>query len=134
MWSYFLSGDIFMKYTVKLNDNKDFTALFRRGRFVAGQYCAVYFRKNGRGINRTGFSTGKKIGNAVCRNRARRIMRQAYREKEELFPKGLDIIFSARQDISGCKTYDLTDFIEKRVIPGINRELSGKKKKPDKKQ
>ena len=123
-----------MKYTVKLNDNKDFTALFRRGKFVAGQYCTVYFRKNGRSINRTGFSTGKKIGNAVCRNRARRIMRQAYREKEELFPKGLDMIFSARQDISGCKTYDLTAFIEKRVIPGMTRELSGKNKKPDKKQ
>lgn len=109
-----------MKYTVKLNENRDFVSLYKKGRFVAGRCCVVYFCKNGRKFNRAGFSTGKKIGNAVCRSRARRVLRQAYRETEHLFPKGLDIVFTARENTPFCKTYHVTSFIEKKVIPKIS--------------
>ena len=109
-----------MKYTVKLNDNKDFVSLYKKGKYAAGRCCTVYFRKNGRGVNRVGFSSGKKVGNAVCRNRARRVMRQAYRETEEFFPKGLDIVFTAKEPASECKTYHIVQFILKKVIPRVN--------------
>ena len=119
-----------MKYTVKLNDNKDFVSLYKKGKYTVGRCCAVYFRKNGRGFNRVGFSSGKKVGNAVSRNRARRVMRQAYRETEERFPKGLDIVFTAREDAASCKTYHITAFILKKLIPAVNSfvsDPSGKK-------
>ena len=118
-----------MKYTVKLNDNKDFTSLYKKGRYAAGRCCVVYFRKNGKRFNRVGFSTGKKIGNAVCRSRARRVMRQAYRETEELFPKGIDMVFTARAGAASCKTYHITSFIEKKVVPAVNGLFEKKKEK-----
>ncbi len=60
-----------MLYTIKLNKNKDFVRLYTKGAFVSGGICTVYFRKNGTDKNRFGITTGKKIGNAVSRSRAR---------------------------------------------------------------
>ena len=121
-------GDV-MKYTVKLNQNKDFVSLYNRGRFVAGKDCVVYFRKNGRKINRLGISTGKKIGNAVCRSRARRVIRQAYRENEELFPKGYDIVVTARAGAAVCKSYHISSFFRKKAIPEMGRSAKPAPKK-----
>ncbi len=109
-----------MLFTVKINDNKDFVRLYGKGAFVSCGMCTVYYRKNGRKINRIGISTGKKIGNAVMRSRARRVIRQAYRENEKDFPKGYDIVVSARAGSTQCKTYHISTFFRKKVIPSMN--------------
>lgn len=108
-----------MLFTVKINDNKDFVRLYGKGAFVSCGMCTVYYRKNGKKINRIGISTGKKIGNAVMRSRARRVIRQAYRENEKDFPKGYDIVISARAGSTQCKTYHLSSFFKKKVIPSM---------------
>ena len=43
-----------------------------------------------------GLTTAKKIGNAVQRNRARRVMREAYRLLEDKLEKNCDIVLVAR--------------------------------------
>ena len=64
-----------MLFTVRLKDNKEFVRLYGKGAFVSCGMCTVYYRRNGRKENRIGISTGKKIGNAVMRSRARRVIR-----------------------------------------------------------
>ena len=108
-----------MLYTIKLNDNKDFVRLYGKGAFMSCGMCTVYYRRNGKKINRMGISTGKKIGNAVMRSRARRVIRQAYRENEEGFPKGYDIVVAARAGSTQCKSYHISTFFRKQVIPAM---------------
>ncbi len=123
-----------MLYTIKLNKNKDFLRLYSKGTFVSCSMCSVYYRRNGKKNNRIGISTGKKIGNAVDRSRARRIIRQAYREKEMEFPVGYDIVVCARKSIKGCKTYNIKKFFSSRVIPAMKnpaKETKGKKTEND---
>lgn len=108
-----------MLYTIKLNDNKDFVRLYGKGAFVSCGMCTVYYRRNGRKVNRFGVSTSKKIGCAVERNRARRVIRQAYRENEDKFPIGYDMVFSARTGSTSCKTYHISRFIQKKLIPAM---------------
>ena len=40
-----------------------------------------------------GTSVGRRFGNAVRRNRAKRIIRELYRTRKEIFPVGIDIVF-----------------------------------------
>ena len=108
-----------MLFTVRLKDNKEFVRLYGKGSFVSCGMCTVYYRRNGRKENRIGISTGKKIGNAVMRSRARRVIRQAYRENEADFPKGYDIVITARQGSTECKSYHISTFFKKKVIPAM---------------
>ena len=99
-----------MLYTEILNDNKDFLVLYRKGKT---------------GKVRIGITAGKKIGNAVHRNRAKRIIRQAYRENECLMPLGIDIVIVARSAVCSAKSQELSCYLRKYGIPEINRLLFG---------
>lgn len=108
-----------MKYTIILNDNKDFVNLYKKGRFIAGRVCVVYYRKNNKNYNRFGITAGKKVGNAVVRSRCRRIIRQAYRENEAIFPKGFDIVITAREACSDAKSTHISSFLVNKAIPNM---------------
>ncbi len=111
-----------MRYTIKINKNKDFVSLYKRGKAIFSKACVVYYRRNGRGVNRIGITTGKKVGNAVDRSRARRIIRQAYRECEAFFPKGYDIVIVARDYAAECKSTYIKSFLESKVITAIKND------------
>lgn len=49
----------------------------------------------------------RRVGGAVERNRARRILRAAWRELAPRLEDGYDIVLVARQGIRGAKTQDL---------------------------
>ena len=116
-----------MLFTTIIKSNKDFMRAYRKGKFKANNIVSVYFFSNKSPYNRIGITTSKKIGNAVKRNRARRIIREAYRNTETLFPVGYDIVFVARPDIISAKSNDIEKFIKKRVIKEINRQFKIKK-------
>ncbi len=110
-----------MLFTTIIKSNKDFMKVYKKGRFSANSLITVYFLPNRSPYNRIGITTSKKIGNAVQRNRARRIIRAAYRNTEKLFPIGFDIIFVARTDILNAKSTNIETFIKKRVLKEMNK-------------
>lgn len=85
-----------MLHTIMLNQNSDFRRLYYRGKSRNHSYLITYARKNKLGINRIGITTSKKIGKAHSRNRAKRIIREAYRQNEHMVPLGWDFVFVAR--------------------------------------
>ncbi len=62
-------------------------------------------------VNRIGITVTKKIGGAVVRTRARRVIREAYRltEKEYDVKKGYIIIFVARNSVTNAKSSDVKE-------------------------
>lgn len=121
-----------MKYTVTVKENKDFLNAYKKGGYTAGRAVTVYYRKNGRGKNRLGITTGKKAGNAVQRSRCRRIIRAAFRENEELFPKGFDYIITARPGCADCKSTQISGFLRNKVIPSVERYAQKNKQRKNK--
>lgn len=85
-----------MQHTEMLKENRDFRRLYGRGKSKAGPVLVTYCLKSRRGYNRIGVTTSKKIGNAVQRNRARRVIKEAYRLLEEEVRPSWDICFVAR--------------------------------------
>ena len=68
-----------MKAYTPLTANGDFRALYHRGRSAVHAGVVVYVRPNRKKGLRLGITTGKKLGNAVQRNRCRRIIREGFR-------------------------------------------------------
>lgn len=122
-----------MIYTIKMKENKEFLGLFKKGYYVCGRACVVYFRRNGTSMNKLGISTGKKTGNAVVRSRCRRIIRQAYRENEQLIPRGFNIVVVSREGCGDCKSTDISKFIRTKLIPAMNDPNPKKRSKSVKK-
>ncbi|MBR5437488.1 MAG: ribonuclease P protein component [Clostridia bacterium] len=66
-----------MQKYLTLKENTDFNRVYYRGKSSAKPALVVYALKNRVGICRVGITTSKKTGNAVERNRSRRIIRAA---------------------------------------------------------
>ncbi len=114
-----------MVYTEVLKRNKDFQLCYHKGKSFASKYVIVYARPNGQPFNRLGITTGKKIGNAVCRSRSRRLIRQAWRENELAAPIGLDIVIVARTGLADAKSQDLSYYFRKYGFPLLHRSYEG---------
>ena len=83
-------------YLTTLNKNKDFKKIYFKGKSYVSSSVVVYALKNRNNLSRYGITTSKKIGCAVKRNRARRIIKQAFREISYKLKPGYDFIFVAR--------------------------------------
>ena len=91
-----------MKFSSALKLNHVFRRLYTTQGYANGM-LVLYARPNRLGVNRVGITTGKKLGHAVVRNRARRRLREVYRLNEAMFKPGFDIVVVARHR---CVTAD----------------------------
>lgn len=107
----------------RLKKRKDFKRVYKRGKSSASKSLVIYVLFNKTDVTRIGFSVSKKIGNAVERNRVKRLLREACRLNMEKIPPGYDIIFIARVRI---KKYSYPE-IEKEFLKLINKLFKGKK-------
>lgn len=105
-----------------LRKKKDFTAIYNKGRSIGEKYVVLFTRKNNLEYNRTAFLASKKVGNSVSRNRARRLMKESYRELEQNLESGYDLIWIARNTICNLKCADVKKSMEAALKKsGINR-------------
>ena len=68
-----------MRYRT-LDKNWQFNRVYGRGKSYVHPHCVLYVAKNRLGYTRIGLTATKKVGHAVQRNRARRVMRAALSE------------------------------------------------------
>ena len=81
---------------VPLNENKDFRRIYAKGKSYVSSSVITYVSKKRCKQIRIGITASKKIGNAVQRNRARRLIRESVRHLTEDIKDGYDFVFVAR--------------------------------------
>lgn len=119
-----------MKKTVKLNRNSMFRRLYRVGETRVTPYYVAYMARNGRRGRRLGITATKKIGNAVQRNRARRVISEAYRLLEDKLPDHVDIVIVARKKTVYVKMQTVLESMEQVLVKGPQAGRGRAKRRP----
>lgn len=102
-----------MSKYITVKENRDFARAYRRGKSCVSPVLVTYALKvKGTGL-RYGVTTGKKIGNAVKRSRARRVIRASYFQLFNQLKPGYILIFVARGK---------TPFVKSQVVTKAMRQ------------
>ena len=104
-----------MLHTVVIKENHIFRRLYHRGKYQAHPLLVTYALKNRLPVNRFGITASKKIGGAVERNRAKRVIRAAYRQLEPQLPLGWDILFVARTRTTSVKMDEVATVMRRQL-------------------
>ena len=104
---------------IAIRENHLYNKAYRQGKRAVEKHVAVYVLRDFAAarlkkenpqkvfVNRLGLTVSKKIGGAVQRNRAKRIIRAAYDAKRDELKTGFLIVISAREAINGAKSTDV---------------------------
>lgn len=95
-----------------ISKNRDFRRVYTKGKYFSSPVLITYIIKNRLNSTRVGITASKKTGNAVKRNRSRRIIREAFRILKSKVKSGFDIIFVARAKTNEVKTGDVLKDME----------------------
>ena len=98
-----------------LKNNYEFRRAYNRGKSFQSPPFITYLVPNRLGFCRVGITTSKKIGNAVQRNRARRVIRAAFAAVAPEINKGVDLVFVARSRVLYLKSTELEKIMRKHL-------------------
>lgn len=88
--------------SARIKQRGDFLRAKARGeRVVCGCLIANLLPRDGSLESRIGVVTSRKIGGAVARSRARRLLREAFRLHQHDLSQPMDVVLVARQSIAG---------------------------------
>lgn len=93
----------------RLKKQQDFNRVYNRGKSFSNRELVVYYNYNKEiPKQRLGISVSKKVGNAVVRNRIRRIIKEVVRQlqRDNRLKSNIDIIIIARQPTAKMQYQD----------------------------
>jgi ribonuclease P protein component len=102
----------------RLAQSRDFARVRQQGeRLALGCLIANWNKLPDGGTLKLGVVTGKRIGGAVERSRARRLLRETFRRHQHEFAQPVELVLVARNSIAGKKFAD----VEKDFLAALNR-------------
>ena len=115
MWLLLLLFGEFMKLYQKLKQNWEFHRAYKRGTACVSPAFVLYVCKGKKNQVRLGITAGKKIGTAVNRNRAKRVVTAAFNSIIAHVPTGYDYVIVVRTRILTQKSTQVALDLEKHL-------------------
>jgi len=83
----------------RITSSGRYRVIYRQGVWKSSRNFTSVIYNNTQGIKRLGITVSKKTGNAVKRNRIKRLLREFFRRNKDLFPAGCDVVLMARKNM-----------------------------------
>ncbi len=97
-----------------LTRKKEFDLVYNEGKTWADREIVVKALPNGLELSRYGFTVSRRVGNAVVRNRVKRLLREIIRQTP--LQPGWDIIFIARTTAAEADFNNLGESVRKLLL------------------
>lgn len=100
-----------------IRSSREFKSVFDNGTKIVTEYFVLYsLRINSpKKSKQFGFIASKKIGGAVQRNRAKRLLKETVRKKLDLFPAPSLNVFIARRMLTDAKQHEIEEIFQKKL-------------------
>jgi ribonuclease P protein component len=100
----------------RLRRRTDFQKIYDGGRSIHGRYVVVFYLTGEEIERKIGFVASRRIGCAVERNRAKRVLREAYRHLQAEIVRRAQLIFVARSPCADAASADVTSEVRRLLI------------------
>lgn len=102
-------GDYRFSKANRLRTARDFERVYRGGKVFQNRYFKIFYRElESGGPPRLGLTVARRLGEAVVRNRAKRVIREAFRLNKELFA-GLELIVQLRDGVEALSKAEVRE-------------------------
>ncbi len=91
----------------RVRRRKNYLNIYQRGVRVHSNNFTVILNPNSSGEKRLGIAVSKKVGNAVKRNRIKRLFKEFFRLNKDNLPDSKDMVIIAKRDVSQLKYQDV---------------------------
>ena len=81
----------------RIRRRTDFKQVYEHGARVHGRYSTLFILPNTLAVGRLGIAATKKLGGAVRRNRAKRLIREVFRHNK--IASGFDVIVVPKREL-----------------------------------
>jgi ribonuclease P protein component len=99
----------------RLRKGSEFDAVFRRGRRLDGALFLLVAAANDVAVDRLGIAVSRRVGPAVRRNRARRLVREGFRRLGRTAGPALDLVVVPRVSLAGRGLVEVERELRDRV-------------------
>ena len=97
----------------------EFQEIYERGTRIHGRFATMFVLPNHRAVGRLGIAATKKLGGAVQRNRAKRLIREVFR-RNNIAP-GFDVVVVPKRELLNATLTvleaDYRNSLERRIRP-----------------
>ena len=102
-----------LKKSDRILDRAEFITLSRYGNKLQDQYLVVLFMPTDGAHSRLGITVSKRVGNAVVRNRLKRLIREWFRINRVSITGNWDINVIAKKQAAGAASHRIFMSLEK---------------------
>lgn len=95
--------------------------MYAAARKAWGRGCTVFVADSSCDRQRLGLAVGRRVGNAVLRNRIKRRIREVFRLQRKNWPGCYDIVVHGRAEVAVMPFLELTEVLTQAVCTAVAR-------------